>query len=438
MFSTKTNDYKCGHHKTKNYNNKSMKLFLNYIVVFFFLFIEIINAQGGQIYSRYGIGDQILSSTAHRLGFGSLGSAVIDSDYIDGYNPASWTNLYYTRFGISLKYLGANYSDQNNSNSHSNVSFSGFTIGFPVKRDLGISMAVGLIPISSLSYRINETKNNIHFGDYSEKFSGQGSMSKIFFGSSIKIPTYVSIGATIEYYTGTNIYKSSLEFLETSDFTDVSYETRYKYSGLGSTFSLITGNIIELFNESDTEFRLSAIANFTSDLVTDTSLATNTIIGELIPNEGETTTVLPTKYTFGASLAWNKKYIILFDYLFQPWSEYQFNGKYDSHLKDLTRYSLGFQYKDKTIGMHASTFEQMSFRAGVSYEETQYTFNGININTFAVHAGITLPFGDINLIDFSISAGVRGTTDSNLIKEEFISGAMTLTLGELWFVRQER
>ena len=445
IFNRKTNAYKCEpalsadrHHMANIHNYRHMKLNIKYLLVLIFLCVELIPAQGGPIYSRYGIGDQIHSSTARRLGFGSAGSAVVDKDYIDSYNPASWGELQFTRFDISLKFLGATYSDQNNNAFHSNVIFSGFTIGFPVQRDLGISMAIGLTPVAAVSYEIDENKNNIHIGDYNENFSGKGSMSKIFFGSSFKIPTNSSIGATIEYYTGTNNYKSSLVFLETSAFTDVSYETRYKYSGLGSTISLITGNLIELFNDSETELRLSMMANFTSDLVTDTSLASNTSLGELVTNEGETTTILPTKYTLGASLAWNKKYLLLFDFIFQPWSDYQFNGKSDANLKDLTRYSLGFEYKDKTIGMHASTFEQMSFRAGISYEETQYTFDGININTMAVHGGMTIPFGDINLIDLSISAGFRGTTDNNLVKEEFISGALTLTLGELWFVRQER
>jgi hypothetical protein len=180
------------------------------------------------------------------------------------------------------------------------------------------------------------------------------------------------------------------------------------------------------------------MANLVSDLTTDTSLVTSTSIGELIPSEGETVTILPTKYTFGASFAWSKKYLLLFDYVYQPWTDYQFNSKYDPNLKDLTKVSLGFQYKDRTIGMHATTAEQMSYRAGVSYEETQYTFNGININSVSLHAGVTVPFGDINLIDFSIAIGTRGTTEQNLIKEKFITGALTLTLGELWFVRQER
>ena len=70
-----------------------MKLNIKYIAAFVLLSFEFMLAQGGPIYSRYGIGDQIHSSTARRLGFGSTGSAVIDRDYIDGYNPASWTDL---------------------------------------------------------------------------------------------------------------------------------------------------------------------------------------------------------------------------------------------------------------------------------------------------------------------------------------------------------
>jgi len=130
--------------------------------------------------------------------------------------------------------------------------------------------------------------------------------------------------------------------------------------------------------------------------------------------------------------------LILFDYLFQPFSKYQFNGKYDTNLKDLTKYSLGFAYKDKSVRMNSTALERISYRFGFSYEETQYTFNGININQYSLHSGITIPFGDINMIDFAIMAGLRGTTENNLIKEQFINAAITLTLGELWFVREDR
>lgn len=412
---------------------------INYLVLIFFLAIDLLFAQTGAIYSRFGIGDIVNSHTARRMGFGELGSAVIDKDYIDGYNPASWSELEFTRFGISAKYIGANYSDNSSSSFHSNVIFSGFTFGFPIQKDLGISAAIGLIPVSSLKYDISQKVNDAVLGDYSNKFTGSGSLSKVFIGTSFLIPTNTSLGLALEYYTGANNYLSYQNFASDADYKDVSYETKYKYRGMGSTVSAISGNILDLFKETDNSvLRLSVLANITPDLTTDTSIVATTSIGEIESLIGETKTVMPTKYTFGASFAWDKKYLIIFDYMFQPWSKYQFNGKYDPNLKDLVKYSLGFEYKDKTLGMHASTSEKISYRFGISYEETQFTFNGININQYSLHSGITIPFGDINLIDFAIAYGLRGTIDNNLIKEQFFSAAFTLTLGELWFVREDR
>jgi len=419
-----------------------MNKIMYYIVFITFITVNFLNAQSGAVYSRFGIGDLVNSHTAYRMGFGELGSAVIDKDYIEGYNPASWTNLEFTKLGVSARYLGTSASNNNSKVFHSNIIFSGFTIGFPIQRDLGISLAIGLIPVSALSYDISNSLNNSLFGDYKETFKGSGSLSKVFIGSSVLVPTNSSIGLAVEYYTGANKYLSYQDFASNSSFKDVSYETQYKYRGMGTTVSIISGNILDLLNKSENSnnsvLRLSALANFASDLTTDTSIVTTTSIGVTENLLGEVKTILPTKYTFGASYSWNENYLILFDYLFQPFSKYQFNGKYDTNLKDLTKYSLGFAYKDKSVRMNSTALERISYRFGFSYEETQYTFNGININQYSLHSGITIPFGDINMIDFAIMAGLRGTNENNLIKEQFINAAITLTLGELWFVREDR
>ncbi len=410
-----------------------------HIVLLAFLTFGSLFAQGGSIYSRYGIGDLIHSASARRAGFGGLGSAVIDKDYVDGYNPASWSNLYFTRFGMSARYLGTSYATDDASLFHTDVLFSGFTLGFPLERDLGISVALGLVPVSSLNYSLKKDLTSDILGSYEESFSGKGSLSKVFLGASTKIPTGTSIGASIEFYTGANSYISKQNFSDNSSFTNTSYEAQYKIRGLGTTISAISGNIAKLFiDTTDIEFRVSALANLASELSSDTLLIASTSIGELERLVGETTMILPSKYTFGASLAWNKKYLVLFDYLYQPFTNYQFDGRSNANLKDLAKYSLGFEYKNKSLGMHPTTLEQMSFRCGVSYEETQYTFNGININQYSLHAGFSVPFGTINLIDFAVTAGLRGTKDSNLIQEKFVSAAFTLTLGELWFVRSDR
>ena len=414
--------------------NKLLKILFLLFAAAQFLF-----AQGGPIYSRYGIGDQIHSTTARRMGFGDLGSAVIDKDYVDGYNPASWTNLKFTRFGISGKYIRANYSDNSGSAFYNNAIFSGFTLGFPVDRDLGISFALGLVPVAALKYDIEQNVQDTILGDHTDEYSGSGSVSKFFIGASTLLPYNFSLGATFEYHSGTNKYSSSKVFSGTTTSSDLSYETQYKYSGLGSTLSLISGNIFKYFNkDTSLDLRISGMLNITSDFNTDTSLVTVTSIGELTPREGEVITTLPTKYTFGALFGWNKEFLILFDYVYQPWNEYTFNNTYDENLKNLTKISFGFQYEPEVISMHASSWEQMSWRCGLSFEESQYIFNGNNVNQYSIHAGVTFPFGGINLIDLSIAVGRRGEIIDDLVKEEFIKAVLTLSLGELWFQREER
>ncbi len=396
-------------------------------------------SQGGPIYSRYGIGDLIHSHTARRMGFGDLGSAIIDKDYVDGYNPASWTNLQLTRFGISGKFLGSSYEDNNGSVYYNNFIFSGFSLGFPIQKDLGISMAIGLVPIAALGYEIVESSSDSLFGNFTNNYKGSGSLSKIFIGMSTLLPFKFSLGATFEYYSGTNHFSTTRDFTNSSSFSRIYYDTRYKYSGLGTTVSLISGNLFEYFDEkTNLEFRFSCRMNYAANLTTDTTLVTGTSIGELTPREGEVITKIPSKYTFGALLGWKHEYSVIFDYVYQPWNEYTFNDKYEKNFKELSKYSLGFQYKPIVKSIHASSWEQMSVRCGLSFEQTQYSFNGNNIDAYSIHGGVTFPFSAVNLIDFGIAFGIRGKKENNLIKEQFIKAAVTLSLGELWFQREER
>jgi len=86
-----------------------------------------------------------------------------------------------------------------------------------------------------------------------------------------------------------------------------------------------------------------------------------------------------------------------------------------------------------------STFwEQMVWRAGLSFEQTQYQINGTGINQYSVGGGFGLPMGSENSLDISIQYSTRGTTESNLLKEDRITLNLGFSLGEVWFIRQEK
>ncbi len=128
---------------------------------------------------------------------------------------------------------------------------------------------------------------------------------------------------------------------------------------------------------------------------------------------------------------------MLFDFVNQNFSEYTVGGVKSAYLRDLRRYSLGFEYRHNS-GRFGSTWEQIIWRAGLSYQESQYKVNGKGIDELAAYAGFSFPMGVDNSIDFGFKYGIRGTTDNNLVKENIFSAIITINFGDLWFIRPER
>jgi hypothetical protein len=152
---------------------------------------------------------------------------------------------------------------------------------------------------------------------------------------------------------------------------------------------------------------------------------------------GSTETEIPVRFNGGISFVFDESYNISLDYMYQPMSEYSFNYLNDVHLRNAAKYSAAFEYKPKkSAGM--STWEQIIWRFGLSYEQTQYRFNGQGIDQFSTFGGLSYPLGVENSIDIAIQYSKRGTTENNLLNENSIRVYFGLSFGELWFLRFEK
>ncbi|MEJ2505221.1 MAG: hypothetical protein P8Y81_03030, partial [Ignavibacteriaceae bacterium] len=94
------------------------------------------------------------------------------------------------------------------------------------------------------------------------------------------------------------------------------------------------------------------------------------------------------------------------------------------------------EYFPKT-DISSSKWEQIIWRAGLSYETTQYVINGENIRQYSVFGGFSIPLGAANTFDLALQYSIRGTTDSDLVKENFYKINVGLSFGELWFLRNQ-
>jgi hypothetical protein len=396
-------------------------------------------AQSTSSYTRYGIGDIHYSYSARSLSMGHSGSALINSDYVEVLNPASWSALSRTRIEFSFIYNGLLLSNSTELKYYGDGDFKGFTFAFPVSTANGVGMAMGLVPYSRSNYLIvdKDLDEGSNVGAYTATYEGKGGLSKIFIGASVKIPLDFVFGGTFEYYFGNLRYNSKIEFVNQSVFP-AEYELRYGPTGFGTTLGLISPNLSGLLNsESITDIRLSLSANIISKLNVDTSLTTrsSSIVDSI--GLGETDMEVPFRLNGGLGVTFSNKYIFAVDYFFQPWSEFKLDGKKQKNLKNAHRISLGFEYRpQKQIG--ASYWEQIMLRAGLSIEQSQYTFNGNDINQYSAFAGFSLPLSPENTFDFAFEYSIRGTTENNLLKENFYRFNFGISFGDVWFLRYEK
>ena len=395
-------------------------------------------AQVNSPYSRYGIGELEYSYSARRAGMGGLGVAVEDNSFISMLNPAAWHSINLTRVEFATYFSGSFVKDQNQKSFYSGGYFSGFSFAFPVSKENGIAISLGLIPLSKIAYesKIQVINPITQTEDYTFDYSGDGGLSKVYLGGSYTLPFGVSLGATLDYNFGTFGYNSKLNF-PNSATSNSSFKSEYRVKGLGGTFGLISQNLNENLFKSEIiqDFRLGVAVSVISKMSSDTSF---TKIGSYVNDtlsQGITSMNIPPRITIGASAKLSSQTQIYADYLFQNWADYSVSGNTTSNLQNVAKVSLGIEYKNSEQPYSLS--DLIIWRGGFSYGSTPYKINGTGINELSVSAGVSLPFSRENYLDLSLQFISRGSTDPGLLKENIFKLGASLSLGELWLVRQD-
>jgi len=410
------------------------------LIVFILLLASVLPLKGqvNSPYSRYGVGDPSYSYSARRAGMGSLGTAVDDNTFISMLNPAAWHSINLTRIELSSYFDGNFISSSSNKNFYSGGYFSGFTFAFPVSKPYGIAVAMGLIPLTKVAYqsKVSSYDPITQAENYASTYSGDGGISKIFLGTSYTLPFDFSLGASLDYNFGTLNYSSKLEFPDHSN-ANSSFKMEYRVKGLGGTFGLISSNLNESILKSDAlqDLRLGASFSFSTNVTADTSFTKyGTYVSDTL-SQGIAPMQLPPRLTVGFAARVNPRTQVFVDFLHQNWASLSISGFKNGDMQNVSRLSFGVEYKNSTQSYTIS--DLIIWRAGLSFGNSPYKINGTSINEYEASAGVSLPFSRENYLDLSLQFISRGTNTTGLLKENILRLGATLSLGELWFVRQD-
>ena len=411
------------------------------IYILFFLLItgEVSLAQQttSSPYSRFGMGDlnSQFSSVFNSLGGG--GYAINDSKIINPFSPASYSSYQSNSFLFSTGINNETIDIQSLTDNQTvnNLSLSHILFGFPLTKKIGSSF--GIIPFSSIGYSM---QNRDDFFGADMLYDGDGGISKVYFGSSLELHQNLSVGANASYLFGGLNRRKRLVFDDETIFNSRSnslINIKGIYYEFGAVFSKkIDDNNSQISISINTSNNTNVDAKRTNLVETFEYSGTNEIVKDTFVNSVEKGSVILPKYT-NLGLAYSlDKWLFVFDYSTQNWSDYELFEESDS-LTNSQRISGGLQYTPDISSVN-QFYKRCHYRVGLALNTTPLQINNTQLEDKSISFGIGIPIKkNKSTYDISLILGQRGTTSNNLLKENYVKIGLSMSFEGIWFVKQK-
>ena len=392
-------------------------------------------------YTRYGLGEMIDQNMGNTMGFGSLTSGIRMNDVINYSNPASYTaqdtNSFIFDVGISAN--AALQRSTNDQITRRTMGFDHLAIGFPVIR--WWKSSIGIVPLSQVGYHVSKTTNPNNIDEMVNRFEGEGGIRQFYIGNAFSLTDNLSVGLNYFYLFGNTTYNSTAAMPQ--DPYSGLFQKEMNYHIRGSRFQ--TGLQYEINISNDYNLNLGVSYDISTNLDMDKSYEFFSFY-QYNDNQGITrqdtidkiqnTQSSQFKYPQGGSVGFalqSSKLIFGGDFEYQNWSKLdEFDNLSDS-------YSIrgGMQYTPDPEAIR-SYFPRINYRLGGFYEQSYLNINNQQLKDFGITFGLGLPLR-YNRTKFNIALklGRRGTTNHNLIEENYVVVNFNITFYDFWFIKQK-
>jgi len=401
-------------------------------------------------YSFFGIGELHNSNLAIQRSMGQTSLAFRSPVHINPNNPASYTALKLTAFETALDFNGFRLNTDDQTGRTSQVGLSYLNLAFPINKFLGAS--VGARPYSKINYFLTEERNNNEdVGTENLTYFGKGGIQQVNMGSGFAYKGF-SIGFNANYLFGSSTKLIVSEYPDVIGAFDIAQSTTSLTKGFLWDFG---AQYYTQLGAKNMVLTLGATAKLAGDLTTE-----NTDIWERgFFNEGNLTfenggfastsnsitgnISLPNQYGFGFMLTDTiaNKWRFGADVLLSQWAEYKVDGITDPNLKNSVKISIGGSVTPNANDIN-NYWKRLNYRFGAYYNTNSLQLRETNLPEYGITFGMGMPlrfrndlrqFARLNL---SFDIGQRGSTNQNLISENYIKTTLGFTFNSKWFVKR--
>lgn len=431
------------------------KKYFVYTLIATFLFIIDLNGQTNTYspYSRYGLGEMVHPGFGPSSALGGVGTGLRIPNQINYLNPASYTSqdTLSFLFDVGVKGINTTFATTDLSDERFTFNMDHLAISFPVTKWLYSSF--GLMPYSNVGYNITE-RDNIPATDklVDYQYEGTGGLNTFYFGNSFQIGNHIALGfnaaylfGVIEYQSVGNILNNDTTSMQGALNTSLSERLEIRdfignagiqvFGNIAGKHRLVLGATVEPENDirvfhSYEKAKLNPVSIIGSDGEKDTLSIVNEEIEHL---------TLPLNFSVGISYHYGGKFLFTGEYDQRDWSKYTFLDKGEKLTKN-SSYRFGFQYTPNVATLRRGTFtsyiERTNFRIGTYYTNSYLQIREHQVKDFGITFGLGLPFGSSkSKLHLTYQYGKRGTTDNNLIREDYSIFTVGISLYDLWFYK---
>ena len=406
-------------------------------------------------YSFYGLGSLKFKGTVENQSMGGI-SVYSDSIHVNLRNPASYagSNLSFynnearpIKFSIGTTFSSTKIKTSSASDQYGNFSIDYLALALPINK---FGFGFGIIPYSSVGYSLQSKNEN---GDLAYRYRGNGGINRVFFGFGYQLFKGLKIGIDTHYNFG-NISNTSIAYGYNDQGQLLQYQSRdERRSDLGG-FSYNLGIILnqklsksyELM-ASFTYTPLSKISSENNNQFSTITIDANQV--EFVQSTSQidleamslarTKLILPSRISIGAGLGKPRKWFLGFDYTLLEASKFshRFVEIENSSFEDASSLSVGGFFIPK-YDSFSSYWKRIVFRSGIRFENTGLVVNNESIDEFGISFGVGLPVGRLfSNANIGFEWGKRGTTNANLVEENFYNINISLSLNERWFEKRK-
>jgi long-subunit fatty acid transport protein len=423
--------------------NKASRLFIFLLVTS--LLVGHVNAQNltQSPYSIIGIGEMQYYGSATQSSMGQVAQGMRKSADVNVYNAASFSALKYTVIDGGVMFSPGTISKGRFQSSVENYSFSYFWIGMPISIKRSIGMVFGLSPYSSLGYNVSTPNQYPDFTAVTE-MKGTGGLSRFHFGLGAKLFKNLSIGFNANYIFGQTTLEQKLIIPKQFNQSNIAETRRRVVRDMQYQFGAQYHKDIIKGIRKD-KYTLVVGSNYTlatnlkakeDQFVRSLGVGGTGYFGDTQYYKNDVEGFIRMPYTVSSGISYEKKdhWFVNTDVNYTNWSSYREFGRVTS-LTNSLGVSVGGSFIPNILD-YKNYFKRIEYRAGLRYDNGNIILSDTRISTYGLSVGMGMPLGKSkSRINLSAEYFVKGTTDNNLIKEEYFRFILGLNFSDKWFQR---